>query len=60
MDILDDDLLKFWQVLNEHEVRYLMVGGFAVRFNGYNRNTEDIDMWLEDTGKQKATPAIIH
>ena len=26
-----------------------MVGGFAVRFNGFNRTTEDFDLWLEDT-----------
>jgi hypothetical protein len=49
MDLLDESLLKFWQVLNNNSVRYIMVGGFAVRFNGFNRNTEDIDMWLDDT-----------
>jgi len=26
-----------------------MVGGFAVRFNGYSRATEDVDLWLIDT-----------
>ncbi len=26
-----------------------MVGGFATRFHGYNRNTDDLDIWLEDT-----------
>ena len=26
-----------------------MVGGFATRFHGFNRNTDDLDMWLEDT-----------
>jgi hypothetical protein len=26
-----------------------MVGGFATRFHGFNRNTDDIDLWLEDT-----------
>ena len=26
-----------------------MVGGFATRFHGFNRNTDDIDIWLEDT-----------
>jgi len=25
-----------------------MVGGFATRFHGFNRNTDDLDMWLED------------
>ncbi len=26
-----------------------MVGGFATRFHGFNRSTEDLDLWLEDT-----------
>jgi hypothetical protein len=49
MDILDDELLKFWRGLNNHQVRYIMVGGFATRFHGFNRSTDDLDLWLEDT-----------
>jgi hypothetical protein len=26
-----------------------MVGGIATRFHGYNRSTDDIDIWIEDT-----------
>jgi hypothetical protein len=49
MDILDDELLKFWRNLNDNHVGYIMVGGFATRFHGFNRNTDDLDIWLEDT-----------
>ena len=49
MDILDDGLLEFWRVLNHNHVNYIMVGGFATRFHGFNRNTDDLDVWLEDT-----------
>jgi predicted nucleotidyltransferase len=49
MDILDDELLKFWRGLNDNHVKYIMVGGFASRFHGFNRNTDDLDIWLEDT-----------
>lgn len=49
MDVLNDELLRFWKVLNQNNVRYIMVGGFATRFHGFNRNTDDLDMWLEDT-----------
>lgn len=49
MDILDDELLKFWSSLNNNHVRYIMVGGFATRFHGFNRNTDDLDIWLDDT-----------
>ena len=48
MDILDDELLKFWRSLNDQQVRYIMVGGFATRFHGFNRATDDLDLWLED------------
>jgi hypothetical protein len=49
MDMLDEELLRFWKVLNKNKVRYIMVGGFATRFHGFNRNTDDLDMWLDDT-----------
>ena len=49
MDVLDDGLLQFWRLLNENSVRYIMIGGFAIRFHGFNRATEDVDLWLDDT-----------
>jgi hypothetical protein len=27
MDVLDEQLLQFWKILNENKVRYIMVGG---------------------------------
>jgi hypothetical protein len=49
MDMLDDELLRFWQSLNQSNVRYIMIGGFATRFHGFNPATEDLDIWLDDT-----------
>jgi len=49
MDVQDDDLLRFWQILNENSVKYIMVGGIATRFHGFNRATDDLDIWIEDT-----------
>ena len=37
------DLLKCF---NTHEVRYLVVGGYAVSFHGFPRYTGDIDLWI--------------
>ena len=37
------DLLRRFQAEN---VSYVLVGGHAVRLNGFNRNTEDIDILL--------------
>lgn len=49
MDIFDTELLEFWSYLNKHKVKYIMVGGVAINFNGYQRSTEDVDIWLKDT-----------
>jgi hypothetical protein len=35
--------------LNAHEVRYLVVGGYAVGLHGHPRYTKDIDIWIERT-----------
>src|ERR1700761_2329227 len=53
MDILDEELAKFWKTLNENSVRYIMVRGFTNRFHGFNRSTDDLDMWLEDTNENR-------
>ena len=49
MDLMDENLLEFWQLLNHFKVRYIMVGGVAVNLHGYSRTTEDIDIWIKDT-----------
>jgi hypothetical protein len=48
MDILDEELLKFWQSLNDNNVQDIMVGSFAVNIHSYSRATNDIDVWLKD------------
>ncbi len=49
MDIFDEGLLNFWTHLNQCRVKYIMVGGVATNLNGYQRTTDDIDVWIEDT-----------
>ena len=44
--VLNPDFKEFVKLLNEHEVRYLVVGGYAVTFHGHPRYTKDIDIWL--------------
>jgi predicted nucleotidyltransferase len=33
-------------LLNSHRVEYLLIGGYAVCYHGYYRNTNDIDFWI--------------
>ncbi|HEY4877119.1 MAG TPA: DUF6036 family nucleotidyltransferase [Puia sp.] len=49
MDIFDEQLLNLWKTLNSNDVKYIMVGGFATVLHGFSRNTNDIDLWLDDT-----------
>lgn len=43
---LPEDFKEFLKLLNEAEVRYLLVGGYAVGFHGYPRATADMDIWV--------------
>ncbi|WP_054033143.1 DUF6036 family nucleotidyltransferase [Desulfatitalea tepidiphila] len=45
--MLSKDFKKFIELLNGHNVRYLVVGGYAVAFHGYPRYTRDLDVWIE-------------
>lgn len=46
-DSLDQDYKEFIELLNAHQVSYLVVGGYAVAYHGYVRYTSDIDVWVE-------------
>jgi hypothetical protein len=42
------DFSAFLQLLNEHKVKYLLVGGWAVGYYGYVRATADMDVWVSN------------
>ena len=43
------DCKKLLQLLNEFEVEYLIIGGFAVMKYGEPRYTKDLDVWVHRT-----------
>ncbi len=45
--MLNQDFKEFIRLLNDNQVRYLVVGGYAVALHGYPRYTKDIDLWVE-------------
>jgi hypothetical protein len=47
--VLEDDLRDFLDALNQSQVKYILVGGYAVLLHGYNRFTIDMDIWVEQT-----------
>jgi predicted nucleotidyltransferase len=44
--ILNPDFKEFFQLLNANEVRYLVIGGYAVAYHGYPRYTKDVEIWI--------------
>ena len=43
---LNQDFKEFLELLNAHQVKYLVVGGYAVAVLGHPRYTKDIDIWI--------------
>ena len=60
MIILPPDFKDFLQLLNENDVEYLLVGGYAVALHGYVRYTADMDIWVLTTPEnaQKVVNAL--
>jgi hypothetical protein len=51
---LPPDFAAFLRLLNEMEVEYLVVGGYAVGHHGYVRATGDLDIWVNRTHENAA------
>lgn len=46
METLNEDFLEFIRLLENHEVDYLIIGGYAVALHGFPRYTGDIDFFV--------------
>ena len=46
---MNEQIIAIWESFFKNKVKYIIIGGFAVNIYGYNRNTGDIDIYLEDT-----------
>jgi hypothetical protein len=51
---LGKDFRDLLVLLNRHQVRYLVVGGFAVAVHGAPRYTKDLDIWIEVSAENAA------
>lgn len=45
----------------KYKVEFMLAGGYAVNFHGYNRSTSDMDIWINpsETNKKKIYTALI-
>jgi hypothetical protein len=53
IDIGDEFFLAFLTAMQQRQVRYMLIGGIAVNFHGYIRNTQDMDIWLAPTNENR-------
>jgi predicted nucleotidyltransferase len=52
--VLNQDFKEFIQSFNDSDVRYLVIGGYAVALHGYPRYTKDLDVWIELSAENAA------
>jgi hypothetical protein len=50
-NVFNIDFLEFLELLDNHEVEYLLVGGYAVILHGYARITGDMNLWVNQTNE---------
>jgi len=49
--MLNQDFREFIQLLNDNQVKYLIIGGYAVAVHGHPRYTKYLDIWVEMTSE---------
>ncbi len=49
--ILNENFSDFLKLLRKHQVIYVLVGGYAVIFEGYSRTTGDMDILIKPTNE---------
>lgn len=50
-NIFNDDFRDFIEAMEQADVQYVLVGGYAVIFHGYSRTTGDLDIWVNPTAE---------
>lgn len=62
MDLFEDEIVLFFKHLNNEGVSFILVGGLAVNYHGFNRSTGDIDIWIKDSkeNRKKFIEALKH
>lgn len=48
-----DNFEEIITALNVAKVNYMVVGGYAVNFHGYERSTSDLDVWVKPSEENK-------
>jgi predicted nucleotidyltransferase len=60
MKIFYKEHQKILHCLLNHQVEFILIGGYAINYYGYNRTTGDMDIWLkpDNTNKERLINAL--
>ncbi len=60
MDIFLEEHKNFLLLLLKHRVEFILIGGYAVIYHGYQRPTGDMDIWLkpDNANREKFIAAL--
>ncbi len=53
MDIFFEEHRTLLKLMVKHNVRFMLIGGYAVAHYGYERTTADMDVWLQVSNENK-------
>lgn len=53
MDILLEEHKKLLLLLLKYDVEFMLIGGYAVIYYGYQRTTSDMDIWLSPNNQNR-------
>jgi len=53
MNIFFKEHQEILATLLKHKVSFMLIGGYAVNYYGYNRVTGDMDIWIEPSNENK-------
>jgi hypothetical protein len=49
--MFEQDFIDFIELLNQHEVAYMIIGAHALAFHGRPRHTGDLDIWIKPSNE---------
>jgi len=52
--VLNQDFKEFIKSLNDNQVKYLVIGAYALAVHGHPRYTKDLDIWIDKTPENTA------
>jgi hypothetical protein len=47
VDLENNEFLLFTVCADKYQLKYMIIGGFAMYLNGLNRATNDVDIWIK-------------